>query len=253
MTTHRFPRLPVLAAAVISLALFAGGAVSAKSEESPESTALREALLKRFPTMAIERIDATPVKGVLAVVGADGSTLYGTEDGRYLFSGDLFELRSDALVNLSEATRTEKRKTLLGSVADEQMVIFPAADGAAKATVTVFTDVDCGFCRKLHLEVPELNAMGVEVRYLAYPRAGVGSESYKKIVSAWCADDANTAITKLKAGESIPPMECENPVADQFNLGRKMGISGTPAIVLQDGRLIPGYRPAKDLAKELGI
>ena len=135
----------------------------------------------------------------------------------------------------------------------QQGLVF-AATGKRKATISVFTDVDCDYCRKLHLEVPELNAMGVEVRYLAYPRAGVGSESYRKIVSAWCATDPNTALTALKAGKTITDNQCsDNPVADQYQLGQQMGISGTPAILLEDGRLLPGYMPAAQLAESIGI
>jgi thiol:disulfide interchange protein DsbC len=132
------------------------------------------------------------------------------------------------------------------------MVIFPAT-GTRKAVINVFTDVDCGFCQKLHQEVPELNRMGVEVRYLAYPRAGVGSPSYAKIVSAWCSQDRNLAITRLKAGESIPDATCENPVADQFELGQSIGVTGTPAIVLEDGTMVPGYQPAAQLAAIAGV
>ena len=116
------------------------------------------------------------------------------------------------------------------------MVIFPAV-GETKGVVSVFTDVDCGYCRKLHQEVPKLNQMGIEVRYLAYPRAGVGSRSYQKIVSAWCAADPNKAMTQLKSGMEIPDVSCENPVAAQFDLGQQVGVTGTPAIVLEDGRL----------------
>ncbi|MFT5670969.1 MAG: thiol:disulfide interchange protein DsbC, partial [Glaciecola sp.] len=115
-------------------------------------------------------------------------------------------------------------------------------------------DVDCGYCRKLHEEVPALNAKGIEVRYLAYPRAGIGSPSYNKIVSAWCAVDQQNALTKLKQLEPIPTNICAgNPVAAQFALGGKMGVRGTPALVLDSGRLLPGYMPADRLAAELGV
>jgi thiol:disulfide interchange protein DsbC len=181
-----------------------------------------------------------------------GSVFYGTEDGRYLFAGDLYEVGDTELVNLAEVGRVEKRKTLMASVDPADMLIFPASV-PRKAVITVFTDVDCGYCRKLHQEVPELNSLGIEVRYLAYPRAGIGSRAYEKIVSAWCSEDPNAAITKLKAGESIPDATCTNPVAAQYNLGREIGVSGTPAIVLEDGQLLPGYVPAADLARRLGI
>ena len=178
--------------------------------------------------------------------------LYGTVDGRFLFAGDMYEITGTDLVNLAETQRSDRRRTLMAGIDPLDTVRFPPA-GTARAVIQVFTDVDCGYCRKLHLEVPELNAMGIEVRYLAYPRAGVGSESYEKIVSAWCADDQQTAITRLKAGEKIATQSCVNPVANQYRLGQEMGVSGTPAILLQDGRLLPGYMPAAELAQAIGL
>ena len=162
------------------------------------------------------------------------------------------ELTDTSLVNLAEAGRTAKRQALMAQVTAEEMVVF-SPEGTTKASISVFTDVDCGYCQKLHLEVPKLNEMGIEVRYLAYPRAGVGSQSYQKIVSAWCSADRNTAITRLKARQTIPTLTCSNPVASQLDLGREVGVTGTPAIVLEDGRLLPGYMPAEQLAEALGI
>jgi thiol:disulfide interchange protein DsbC len=203
------------------------------------------------PGIPIENVSATPIPNIYALEITGGTVYYGTADGRYLFAGDLYELGEDDLINLAEVGRSDMRKQLMAEVPRQDMVIFSPA-GPIKAAINVFTDVDCGYCQKLHQEVPELNRMGVEVRYLAYPRAGVGSPSYDKIVSAWCADDPNTAITKLKARQAIPPATCPNPVADQFELGREMGVNGTPAIVLEDGRLLPGYLPAAELARTAG-
>ena len=219
----------------------------------PQGGAKLKAKLEALrPGIPIEAVKSTPVPGIYALELQGGSVFYGTEDGRYLFAGDMYELGDSDLINLAETTRMTKRKAMMDSVPVKDMVVFPP-QGATKAVVNVFTDVDCGYCRKLHLEVPALNAMGVEVRYLAYPRAGVGSPSYAKIVSAWCADDPLTALTKLKAQQEIPPLTCANPVAEQFDLGRAMGVTGTPAIVTEDGRLLPGYMPAADLAKTVGI
>lgn len=204
------------------------------------------------PDIPIDAVKATPVPGIYALELRGGTVFYGTGDGRYLFAGDMYELGDSELINLAETTRVGKRKALMDAVAPEDMVIF-APDGETKAVVSVFTDVDCSYCQKLHLEVPALNEMGIEVRYLAYPRAGVGSASYAKIVSAWCAKDPNTAITKLKARQEIPAATCTNPVAQQFDLGREIGVTGTPAIVTEDGRLVPGYMPAAELAKAVGI
>ena len=132
------------------------------------------------------------------------------------------------------------------------MIVFGPEE--AKAFVYVFTDVDCYYCQKLHQEVPALKELGVEIRYLAYPRAGVGSPSYRKIASAWCAEDPNISLTALKAGEQIPDNVCENnPVAEQYMLGGQLGVSGTPALVTESGKLLPGYMPADKLANALGL
>ncbi|MEM1435235.1 MAG: DsbC family protein [Pseudomonadota bacterium] len=230
-----------------ALAAEAGTRIEAKAGKP-----LLDRLLKLRPNLPVESVTDSPIPGIVALNLPDGSVYYGTTDGRYLFAGDLFRLDDDDLVNLAERNRADKRRALMADVARGEMVSF-APTGPRKAAMYVFTDVDCGFCRKLHLEVPELNAMGVEVNYLAYPRAGIGSESYDRIVSAWCADDPQAALTALKSGKVIPPSTCSNPVASQYQLGQSIGISGTPAIVLEDGRLLPGYLPAAELAKTIGI
>jgi thiol:disulfide interchange protein DsbC len=126
------------------------------------------------------------------------------------------------------------------------MVIF--APEEYDHTITVFTDIDCGYCRKLHNEIDAFMAEGIRVRYLFYPRAGLGSPSYQKAVSVWCADDRKQALTDAKAGEPLPEKSCENPVADHMALGEAMGVTGTPAILLENGQLVPGYVPAKRMA-----
>jgi thiol:disulfide interchange protein DsbC len=130
------------------------------------------------------------------------------------------------------------------------MVVFPPA-GPTKHTVTVFTDIDCGYCRKLHQEIADYNQQGIKVRYLMYPRAGVGSESYNKAVWVWCADDRQDAITRAKRGEEIPHKTCANPVKEQFELGQTLGVRGTPSIILENGQMVPGYVPAAQLAQML--
>ena len=213
---------------------------------------LVERLKALRPDIPIEDVSASPIPGIYALELGGGNVFYGTADGRYLFAGDLYELGDDDLINLAEQGRTAKRQALMASVKPQEMVVFRPM-GKTKAVISVFTDVDCGYCRKLHQEVPALNELGIEVRYLAYPRAGVGSAAYEKYVSAWCSEDPNDAITKLKAGETIPAESCANPVAAQYALGQEIGVAGTPAIILEDGRLLPGYMPAKELAASLGI
>ncbi len=247
-----------LAAAAIALTLPRAIAGDDEAASPVAGGAAREAdkLVTRLkalrPDIPIENVKASPIPGIYALELAGGTVFYGTEDGRYLFAGDLYELGDEELVNLAEVGRAELRHELLAGVPRSEMIVF-SPQGDTRAAINVFTDVDCGFCQKLHQEVPKLNEMGIEVRYLAYPRAGVGSESYRKIVSAWCAKDPNTALTRLKARQSIPDASCPNPVAEQLELGRQMGVSGTPAIVLQDGTMLPGYMPAERLAEVVGI
>jgi thiol:disulfide interchange protein DsbC len=131
-------------------------------------------------------------------------------------------------------------------------VVFPA-DGEMRAIINVFTDIDCGYCRQMHRDVAHLNALGIEVRYLGYPRAGIGSSSFDKLVTAWCADDQQDAMTRLKAGEHVEPRTCPNPVAEHYALGDRVGVTGTPSIILMDGRMIPGYLPPEDLAARIGL
>ncbi len=227
-------------------------ASAAYAAETPSGQVLVDKLKALRPSIPIEGVSESPLPGIYALEIEGGTVFYGTADGRYLFTGDLYELGDTDLINLAELNRSVKRIDLLAAVPEEDMVIFSPA-GTTKAVVSIFTDVDCGFCRKLHKEVPELNALGVEVRYLAYPRAGIGSESYHRIVSAWCADDRNAAITLLKSGDSIPTKSCDNPVSQHYELGRQVGVTGTPAIVTEDGRLLPGFMPAEQLAKTVGI
>lgn len=195
----------------------------------------------------------SPVKGVYqGLVNGEG-VIYVTEDGEYFFPGDMIHVTADGFVNVTENQKNGLRKTLMADVSRDDMIVF-SPKGEVKASVAVFTDVDCGYCQKLHQEVPKLNELGIEVKYLAYPRAGIGSPSYKKVVSAWCADDKQDALTKLKLREAIPELLCESsPVAKQFELGRKAGVTGTPALVLEDGTLVPGYMPADQLASRLGL
>ena len=215
--------------------------------EVPVDTALLNEKLKPLFGGVPDSIKPTPVNGVYeAKFGTE--LIYVSADGRYFFSGDLID--GSSRTNLSEQSRTVERKDMLAKVADKDAVIFKAK-GEQKHLLTVFTDVDCGYCVKLHKEVNQLNEAGVSVRYLAYPRAGVGSESYKKIVNVWCADNKQDALTKSKAGETIASKECDNPVAKEFELGQKLGVNGTPALFTEDGTMIPGYRPADQLVKIL--
>lgn len=213
---------------------------------------IRAQLGAALPALNITTIEKTPVDGLFEVSSSNDQPLLVSASGKYIVAGEVYQLEGHRITNISEQKREAQRAELLAAVPDaEKMSFIPK--GEVKAKITVFTDIDCGYCRKLHKEIPQLNALGVQVDYLAYPRAGVGSVSYNKVVSAWCADDPQAAMTKAKNGEVIPAKRCENPVARHLTLGQKVGVNGTPAIVLQSGKMLPGYAPAKVLAKQLGV
>lgn len=205
------------------------------------------------PDLVITTIEKSDLPGFYEVVIKGDSRLFVNEDASYFIAGDLYRVEESSFVNVSEESRNVTRRELIAAVDESEMVIFSPREGMKKASVTIFTDIDCGYCRKLHKEVPELNRLGIEVRYLAYPRAGINSDSYDKYVSAWCADNKQIAITKAKLGKEVEKRTCVNPVAAQYALGNKIGVSGTPAVVYEDGTLQPGYLPADQLASRLGI
>ncbi len=220
--------------------------------EDPQAELILKALSAARPDLQYEQPRPSPMAGLYEVQVKGGPLLYIDADASHFIAGDLFAVQKSGFVNLAEQGRQKERAELIAAVKPEDMIIF--APENPKATIAVFTDVDCGYCRKLHSEVAELNALGIAVHYLAFPRAGLGSPSFRKIASAWCAKDPGAALTSLKNGEEIPENVCaDNPVAAQILLGEKVGVNGTPALVLEDGTLVPGYRPAKELAKLLGI
>lgn len=213
----------------------------------------REKLLLARPDLPVLGVKQSVLEGYFEVMMQGGMTLYMNATADYFIAGDLFFVEPDGIVNATEKNRTNQRKRLLASLDESEMVVFAPRPELTKATITVFTDIDCGYCRKLHQEVPELNRMGVAVRYLAYPRAGVGSPSYDKAVAVWCADNPPMAMTNSKAGKDVEMKSCVNPVAAQYSMGDAFGVTGTPAIVYEDGTLQAGYLPAADMVRRLGI
>ena len=206
------------------------------------------------PNIAIDSIDVTPIKQMYAVKLSSGPLIYMHESGEYFFSGSLFKIEKNGYIDLTEMAGNGSRATQLAAIGRNDMIVFsPTLPLKTRGHVYIFTDVDCYYCQKMHEEVPALNAQGIEVRYLAFPRAGVGSGTYKKMVSAWCAKEPTVALTRLKNKQSIEPSSCKNPVSDQYNVGKSLGVSGTPAIVLADGTMIPGYQKANQLIKSMGL
>jgi thiol:disulfide interchange protein DsbC len=191
-------------------------------------------------------VSETPVQGILQVQ-VDSEILYASADGKYVIQGRIIDL--DTRADLTEQAKAGQRMELLKNIDATQEITFAPAEPVYE--LTVFTDIDCGYCRKLHTQITEYNQQGISIHYMAFPRAGVGSPSYDKFVSVWCADDQHSALTNAKAGNDPVPEQCENPVAAQYELGLQLGVTGTPALLTADGTLIPGYVPPADLRQRL--
>ena len=229
---------------------------SPKEIDKPIDT-IEQSVLSRLktarPDIQFTFLGESPVPGVYEVQVINGPLLFVHEQGEYLFQGGLLQVKETGIVDTMEARQAVRRSEIFAARSTEDMIIYKP-EGESKAIMNVFTDVDCGYCRKFHQEVPELNAMGIEVRYLAFPRAGIPSSSYDKIAKAWCAEDPQDALTKVKSGRTVDAEVCEdNPVAEQYAFGSELGVTGTPAIIFMDGTLIPGYQPAKKFAEALGL
>jgi len=229
--------------AAAGLASSAGLALAAPDAE------IREALKDVIPGVEITSIQPSPVTGLYEVM-AGSDLMYVTGDGRYFVSGHIVDLKNRK--DITEPRLSAVRKGLVDKIGEDEMVIF--SDKDAKHTITVFTDIECGYCRKLHSQISAYEKEGIRVRYLFFPRAGKDSEAYKDAVSVWCAGDAEarrTALTKAKAGEPIDAKTCDNPVDAHMALGEDLGLRGTPAILTETGDLIPGYVEPKQLAARL--
>ena len=191
-------------------------------------------------------IQETDLSGFFEVNFEGIEPLYVSSDGNYLVSGDIYLITKDGLVNKSEARRDYQRKTLIGGLNKSELITFEPRE--INHNIFVFTDVDCGYCRQFHNQIDEYLELGIKVNYLAYPRAGIGSDSFNKISSAWCNEDPNYSLTLLKQGQDIETNLCEdNPVEKHFNLGTTIGVQGTPSIITDEGKMIPGYLPPEDL------
>ena len=211
-----------------------------------QATQIASAIMQARSDLSITNIRYSNIAGVYKA-NLQGRPVFFSADGRFFIVGEMYEVTDDSLVNLEEEERRNadkafapERAKMLSAIAPEAMVIFPAT-GNTRAHVYVFTDIDCGYCRKLHRQMPEMQAQGIEVRYLAFPRAGASSKSADKLATVWCADDPLAMMTRFKQGENVTLAPCEpNPVAEQYALGQTVGVRGTPAIVLASGQLIPG-------------
>jgi thiol:disulfide interchange protein DsbC len=208
--------------------------------------AIEARLATIVPDMDRVAISETPVPGIVQVrIGGD--IVYMSDDGRFLLQGRMVDMETQ--IDLTDAAMSGLRKEQIAELESKDFVTF--GNDQADFEILVFTDPDCGYCRRLHEQIDEYEAAGIKVHYLAFPRAGVGSQTYDKMVSVWCADDRQSAMNIAKAGRTPPQATCDNPVTDQYQLGQAVGVTGTPSIVTFNGDIIPGYVPPAQLRERL--
>jgi thiol:disulfide interchange protein DsbC len=195
--------------------------------------------------VVINSVTQTPVKSLYEIVFDNGKVVYISDDGRYVFEGDLMDLVDRQ--NLTENRRTEARAMGFKNIDVNKLIEY--APEKTEHVLYVYTDIDCAYCRKFHNQMKTLNDNGIAVRYLAFPRAGLGSSAYVAAESAWCAEDKKSALTDAKAGKSIPPAVCDDRVAAQYEMGKSMGVRGTPSVYLASGKEMGGYIPAEELIR----
>ncbi|MEP7043280.1 MAG: DsbC family protein [Dokdonella sp.] len=220
----------------------------AQAADSAPDIAARKALQELVPKAKIDKVEQAPLPGYRQVI-IGGQMVYVSDDGRFLLQGTLYD--TQAKRDLTAARIATDAKAKVDAVPLSKRIVFAADGGKPKYKVTVFTDIDCGYCRKLHSQIAEYNKRGIEVDYLFFPRSGIGSPSYDKAVSVWCAKDRNAAFTQAKGGKNPTPLKCENPVAEEFTLGTQVGVEGTPTIFAPDGSKIGGYLPPDEMLAKL--
>ncbi|MGJ8662828.1 MAG: thioredoxin fold domain-containing protein [Marinicella sp.] len=232
------------------LILFNLSQAFASNDKEKFQTAIQQVTTKK---VTVDAVNDTPVKGIKEVIISGGMAkeiIYLSDDGDYLFEGNMMSLKERK--NLTEATQKSLRHELMTSFKQSHKSIDFLPEQMVEH-ITVFTDIDCGVCRKFHENISEFNAAGIGVSYLFFPRAGIGSASHQKAVNVWCSADQKQAITLAKSGTELEPLMCPNPIESQFNLGLGAGVKGTPYIVLDDGTLIPGYMTPTQLQQRLQL
>jgi thiol:disulfide interchange protein DsbC len=233
----------ILAGAFVAALSFVATATPALAQSG--ESAVRGAIETLVPNAKIDSIMESVVPSLYEVT-IEGRVVYVTADGRYLIQGSLFDIPNR--VDITEASRSKVRREALAGVTTGRIVFAPPNP---KYTLTVFTDIDCGYCRKMHEHMTEYNNAGIAIEYLFFPRAGIGSESYQKAVSVYCSTNQQKAMTDAKAMLPLDRKECENPIADQYNLSQQIGVTGTPAVFSEDGTQLGGYMEPAQLLQRL--
>ena len=232
--------LPFVLTSFFSVAVFA--TVAPQTQQK-----IQQQLQKIIPNAPQASIVESVIPGMFEV-SVGPLIIYMSADGKYAFNGSLINL--DTRENLTDLSKANARNEAMAKVPESSMIVYPA-NGKQKHVITVFSDIDCPYCHKLHKEIPEMNQAGITVRYMAYPRSGLNSPSYFKAVSAWCADNPAKAMDDAMLGKTLPKKQCDNPVEMHMEQAQFFGVNGTPNIILDDGNMIPGYVPAKELVQIL--
>ena len=231
---------------IVVTALLWGVALAPAQGAEDVPAALSARLEVLVPGMKPDSVAETALPGMYEV--RYGSiVVYLSGDGLYMLRGDLVDLETGH--NVTETARSHARAETIGALGESSMVVF--APRTVKHTVTVFTDIDCGYCQRMHRQMADYNRLGITIRYTAFPRAGVGSDTYDRMVSVWCASDQQAAMTDAKAGRAVEAARCDNPVSAHYEAGRAIGVRGTPSIVLESGEMIPGYVEPQELLDRL--
>jgi thiol:disulfide interchange protein DsbC len=232
----------LLAASLLGLA-----ALSSAADVDPKLEEVRTKVSEMFESIEAKHVNLSPIDGWYTI--QKGSVVaYISDDGRYLLQGDLIDL--DQQVNLSEQSRSVSRRVLVSELNDEQSILFSPAE--VKHSVTVFTDIDCAYCRKLHSQIDEYLDRGIAIRYVLYPRNGPASRAWSTSEDVWCSRDRNSALTAAKLDREFETSKCDaSMITRHYTLGQDIGLSGTPAIVLEDGTMISGYMPPEALGSRL--
>lgn len=238
---------------LVALGLLVSATAMAAPAPAPEQV-IRARLKGIMPDVQVTSIRATPLPGFFEVRAQGYETVYVSGDGRFMLQGELLEVQPGKVVSLTEQSLSGERREALAKVARKDMIIFPAK-GKAQGAIYAFTDVDCGYCRKLHQEVSKMNQQGIEVRYLAFPRSGTNGATARKMEAVWCAEDRLSAMTASKQGRPVvgTTSACRSPVDGQYQLGLRLGVKGTPAVFLEDGTQLGGFVTAEEVAAKLNL
>lgn len=222
------------------------------ADEQSDREAILKALELSFPSLQIDQLERSPVSDIYEVVSG-GSVYYVSNDGKYLFDGSLIDILDQS--NLTERKENSLHLSMINSMPETDMLVYEAtgdaSSGGAGRSITVFTDTTCPFCSRLHSEIDSILDAGIKVRYLLFPRAGLGSQAHMELESVWCSENPQEAMTIAKAGGSVDHHSCDNPIESHVALAEQVGLRGTPLIYLDSGEAIPGYRSAGELVSAI--